>query len=235
MIREDREKRLKAILNSDNIIVITTQTLEAGVDTSFDLMIRELAPLPSLVQALGRVNRYGKGANARFVILNVVSAKDRVEWLPYEKDAVLRTQEFVLKNKFKDKVEFELKAHNVLQQQMASAYDLEKDYVDYVNEVFNKLIWSVKALSDVVSLSSLRNEGGLPRYTVRVIVDEDEEQRLKELYERVKETFSRESLLEYLQCLVKVRGHYIHSYVPRESMSWEEYRSQWLGESVDGA
>lgn len=38
-------------------IMVSTQTIEAGVDLDFDMAFRDLAPLESLVQSAGRVNR----------------------------------------------------------------------------------------------------------------------------------------------------------------------------------
>lgn len=38
-------------------IMVSTQTIEAGVDLDFDMAFRDLAPLPSLIQTAGRVNR----------------------------------------------------------------------------------------------------------------------------------------------------------------------------------
>lgn len=38
-------------------VLVSTQTIEAGVDMDFDLAFRDLAPLPSLIQIAGRVNR----------------------------------------------------------------------------------------------------------------------------------------------------------------------------------
>jgi len=51
----DREKKLGAL--KDFNLVVSTQVLEAGVDTSFDIMLTELAPISSLIQRLGRLAR----------------------------------------------------------------------------------------------------------------------------------------------------------------------------------
>ncbi|MDY7044782.1 CRISPR-associated helicase Cas3' [Virgibacillus sp. M23] len=45
--------------NGERIICISTQLIEAGVDVSFDCVIRSLAGLDSIAQAAGRCNRHG--------------------------------------------------------------------------------------------------------------------------------------------------------------------------------
>ena len=55
--------------NKEKCIVISTQCIEAGVDISFDIMYRELAPLPAIIQSAGRVNRNGNNENNGNLIL----------------------------------------------------------------------------------------------------------------------------------------------------------------------
>jgi len=54
----DRSEKENQIANTE--ILIATQVAEVSLDISFELLITELAPLPSLIQRFGRVNRYGR-------------------------------------------------------------------------------------------------------------------------------------------------------------------------------
>ena len=53
-----REMKKVACRESNGIIVVATQAIEAGVDISAAVMFTELAPWSSLVQRFGRANRY---------------------------------------------------------------------------------------------------------------------------------------------------------------------------------
>jgi len=54
---KDRVEKEEQINKAD--ILVSTQVAEVSLDISFNLLITELSPIPSLVQRFGRVNRYG--------------------------------------------------------------------------------------------------------------------------------------------------------------------------------
>lgn len=57
-----RRKEIIALIGKDDedILLVSTQSVEAGLDVDFDLGVRELAPLDNLLQVCGRVNRHMK-------------------------------------------------------------------------------------------------------------------------------------------------------------------------------
>lgn len=65
---EDIFKRLK---KDKPVLCISTQLIEAGVDISFDCVIRDLAGLDSIFQAAGRCNRHGKPEIGNVYVINI--------------------------------------------------------------------------------------------------------------------------------------------------------------------
>lgn len=73
-------KTLKKKLGKQKLICISTQLIEAGVNISFDCVIRSLAGLDSIAQAAGRCNRHGKNPRGYVYIVNMQD--ENLERLP---------------------------------------------------------------------------------------------------------------------------------------------------------
>ena len=68
----DRLEIINKIKAGKPCIVVSTQCIEAGVDIDMDLVIRDFAPLDSLVQIAGRCNREGKKGRCPVEIVDLV-------------------------------------------------------------------------------------------------------------------------------------------------------------------
>lgn len=69
----DRLKIIQKIKEGRPCIVVSTQCIEAGVDIDMDFVIRDFAPLDSIIQVAGRCNRNGKRPRCT---VEIVSLKD---------------------------------------------------------------------------------------------------------------------------------------------------------------
>ena len=76
----DKIKRYLQEKDGPPLICVSTQLIEAGVDLSFDCVVRSLAGLPSIIQAAGRCNRHGND-RCRNVYL-IYCADEDLRYLP---------------------------------------------------------------------------------------------------------------------------------------------------------
>jgi len=71
VVPKDRLDKIRMIKEGCFDLVVSTQVVEAGVDIDFDIVYRDFAPLPSLIQSAGRANREGL-ENGRTIIVKLV-------------------------------------------------------------------------------------------------------------------------------------------------------------------
>lgn len=81
----DRLKKIgeikKRLLEGDKICVVSTQLIEAGVDVDFDIVIRSLSGMDSVVQAMGRCNREGHRQSAFTYLINLDKNEEKTSML----------------------------------------------------------------------------------------------------------------------------------------------------------
>jgi CRISPR-associated endonuclease/helicase Cas3 len=86
--------KIRGSLGEVPIACISTQLIEAGVDVDFDVVIRFVAGMDSVVQAAGRCNRHGKRAIGKTIIVNPTQEKiASLEDICIGKEITLRTLE----------------------------------------------------------------------------------------------------------------------------------------------
>jgi len=65
--------------NSNKILLISTQSIEAGVDLDFEVGFREVAPISSIIQTAGRVNRnFGKRQATLYIFDDICGYSDLI-------------------------------------------------------------------------------------------------------------------------------------------------------------
>jgi CRISPR-associated endonuclease/helicase Cas3 len=93
--RASLEKQLKKDFDegSGACFVVSTQVVEVSLDISFDLMVTEAAPLDSLIQRFGRVNRRRDAETLhKYKPIYVLSPyEDAKESLPYDHEIVQKS------------------------------------------------------------------------------------------------------------------------------------------------
>jgi CRISPR-associated endonuclease/helicase Cas3 len=79
--RQEVIATMKPLLDTPTpIICVSTQLIEAGVNISFDCVIRSLAGLDSIAQAAGRCNRHGRDSQRPVYVIQ--SADEHLDHLP---------------------------------------------------------------------------------------------------------------------------------------------------------
>lgn len=109
------EKRLK---NNDNIILVSTQVVEAGVDLDFDVVIRDIGPIDSIIQCAGRCNRNSRNKIGNVYIYFMIDDNEN------------NFGKYVYGNTIMDVSKEVLEGKKEI---------LEEDYFKLINEYFNEI------------------------------------------------------------------------------------------------
>lgn len=97
MCAENRSNILKklkeGLKKKKDLICVSTQLIEAGVNLSFRAVIRSLAGLDSIIQAAGRCNRHGEEDNGNVYIVKMSSQAENITRLRDIKEAQTAAEE----------------------------------------------------------------------------------------------------------------------------------------------
>ncbi|MGJ7044768.1 CRISPR-associated helicase Cas3' [Thermoanaerobacterium thermosulfurigenes] len=91
--RKDKEELIKKFFNKysdENVILISTQVIEVGLDITCDVMHLEISPINSFLQRIGRCARY-EGENGKIFVYDVNRDDKTKPYLPYDEELCVRT------------------------------------------------------------------------------------------------------------------------------------------------
>ncbi|WJE61139.1 CRISPR-associated helicase Cas3' [Bacillus mycoides] len=144
------EKIRKRLNDGKKIICISTQLIEAGVDVSFECVIRSLSGLDSIAQAAGRCNRHGeKGIQNVYVI-------------DYEEENLSRLKEIKIGKKITKKILTDLKRNNKCHGgHILSREAMKRYFKEYYTEFESDLNYFIpklkKNMTELLSVPRIEN------------------------------------------------------------------------------
>lgn len=95
----ERLKRIKCIKEClKRWVVISTQVVEAGVDIDADVLVRDIAPLDSIVQSAGRCNRNGERERGQVIITEIKDTSGRLRAYTIYNQTIVNITREILKN-----------------------------------------------------------------------------------------------------------------------------------------
>lgn len=141
--RQRLETQLKSVFNTmnDACIVVSTQVVEVSLDISFDLMITECAPIDSLIQRFGRINRErALDTIGKYKPIYVIAPpREDKDALPYSLSVLQRSFE-VLPND-------DLMKETDVQMMLDKVYpEIDFKNIDFTGVVFADGHWMLKEL-----------------------------------------------------------------------------------------
>ena len=134
-----RKEKIKEIEDKlklgEKLIVISTQVVEAGVDFDFDNVIRDIAPIDSIIQAAGRCNRHNKKACGEVNVVNICNSKERLYGdMVYGKMQIMISKEIL--NEYKEIEEsqyLDLIEKYFLKAEENKNKDVSKKFIESIN------------------------------------------------------------------------------------------------------
>lgn len=90
--RAELNRRIRSVGASDDVIIVATQAIEAGVDLTSRTLFTELAPWSSLVQRFGRCNRAGEYKQADVYWIDLATEAEETLALPYDVEALAQSR-----------------------------------------------------------------------------------------------------------------------------------------------
>ncbi len=175
--RINRIQLLACLLKKKHkILVLSTQLVEAGVDLDFDMVIRDIGPFDSIIQAAGRCNRNGGNDKGSVLIVRLSNDKEGLDAVDVYGELTISVTRDVLEgvDTFTESDIFDMinKYYNLVNQKLnTDKSDESIKYLDYIKE------FNLQGLSE---FKVIKEE---PRTSVFVEIDSDASSTLKKFKE----------------------------------------------------
>jgi len=184
--RCEKESRISNWMrNGESFILVATQVIEVSLDISFDFMVTECAPLESLVQRFGRVNRYKNRTKKINIWITFPTEMKVKKKYPYEKKDIVNTWKLLkdlegdLENELQLIEEYD-KVATLSQIKQKEIYNLLEAWNENTNFIYS---WRV---NDIFAQKLFKFRDEFTRLVVPSIYRND----VEKLYEKMKKEIS---------------------------------------------
>lgn len=123
--KRDVIEKVKTLMsNGEKVLLVSTQSIEAGVDLDFDVGFREISPISSIIQTAGRVNRHFGNKKGILYLFDSVSGYENLIYGDLQKIADNMIPMFKEKDSISEKEilafveEYFLKIHELLEKSL---------------------------------------------------------------------------------------------------------------------
>ena len=168
--KEEKQEILAKLRGANSYVIVGTQSIEAGLDISSDLLITELSPASSLIQRFGRFLRYdGEDEGAAYVWYED-TLKGKRRYKVYDAELCRRTLSFM--KEAERKLNFHVPyGENGYKSLIDGTYDgvVEQVNMREVDRMLSSFL-DFNSISDAISLF-LRLEGSFVREALTIPVN----------------------------------------------------------------
>jgi len=148
---------IKEKLGKERVLCISTQLIEAGVDISFQCVIRALAGFDSIIQAAGRCNRHCEAGEYRKVY--IINVKD---------ENLSKLHEIRIGKVCSERILNEFKAYpHIYGNELLSPRVIEVYYSFFYKELENEMDYNIKKVNTQMYDLLSRNSKGVNEYNDR--------------------------------------------------------------------
>jgi len=136
--RSKKQKEIENIKKDEKIVLIATQIVEVSLDIDFDILFTEIAPIDSIVQRAGRVNRKGKKNICNVYVFDVKD--DEKGYLPYKKEQIKQARKILTSFKINNEADY-LKMNETFYKEMQVSYqdELQENKLDdFLGQIYEK-------------------------------------------------------------------------------------------------
>lgn len=209
--RMEKENKLEEIekSNQKGKIFIATQVIEVSLDIDYDVLYTELAPIDSIVQRLGRINRRGKKPLSESYIFNPPSHH------PYDRRYIKVSRELISDVEYENENTYrELTDifYNDLENQIKSKEKEAEKQIEKIRKDVTKYVYSIRNLSEEKASKILQTRDNLMTVSLFPFEFKDKietiEEEIEELYKNNKKEKARRKQVEKNNLLTRVPTYY---------------------------